>query len=529
MLTKRSRLVKKVRNFVVYFDHDDNISGINWDDIVANPIASLPKVISPTKVKYVENKWEKLPAFYSNLNNSADGFGIPTNGHSGGAEDENSGSECDSDFIDSDYEVGVGDDDLFVDNADPDVIDEGVAKGKSIGKSKNALVSKGEYVSDREGDELTSDEDELYLPESEGEGQCSKQFKPFRDEDMENPIFKVSMIFDSVELLRKAITEYSLKHRVEIRLPRNEKKRLRAECVDGCPWTVYASSDSRTKGLMVKTFNGEHNCQKKWVLKRCTSKWLASKYVENFKADQKMTLTNFARIVQKEFNITPPRTKLARARRLAMKVVLGDELDQYNKLWDYGHELRRSNPGSTFFLKLDNSLFSSIYVSLDACKRGFLAGCRPLICLDGCHLKTKYGGIMLTAVGIDPNDCIYPIAFAIVEVESLLTWKWFLETLKEDLGIENTYPWTVMTDKQKGLIPAVGQVFPESEHRFCVRHLYSNFQQHFKGENLKNQLWACARSTTVERWNLNFGGLTPAAVWSTAHGEEARRPLSRGC
>jgi len=90
-----------------------------------------------------------------------------------------------------------------------------------------------------------------------------------------------------------------------------------------------------------------------------------------------------------------------------------------------------------------------MYVSLDACKRGFLAACRPLICLDGCHLKTKYGGIMLTAVGIDPNDCIYPIAFAVVEVESLSSWKWFLQTLKDDLGIENTYPWTIMTDKQK--------------------------------------------------------------------------------
>lgn len=64
-------------------------------------------------------------------------------------------------------------------------------------------------------------------------------------------------------------------------------------------------------------------------------------------------------------------------------------------------------------------------------------------------MKTKYGGILLTAVGIDPNDCIYPVAFAVVEVESLVTWKWFLETLKEDLGIANTYPWTIMTDKQK--------------------------------------------------------------------------------
>ena len=58
--------------------------------------------------------------------------------------------------------------------------------------------------------------------------------------------------------------------------------------------------------------------------------------------------------------------------------------------------------------------------------------------------------------------------------------------------------------KQKGLIPAVEKVFPESEHRFYVRHLYSNFQGHFKGENLKDQLWACIRSSTIEKWNMNM-------------------------
>jgi len=132
---------------------------------------------------------------------------------------------------------------------------------------------------------------------------------------------------------------------------------------------------------------------------------------------------------------------------------------------------------------------------------GFLSGCRPVICLDGCHIKTKFGGQLLTAIGIDPNDCIFPVAMAVVEVECLASWKWFLETLKGDLGIENTTPWTIMTDKQKGLIPVVQQTFLDAEHMFCVRHLYSNFQGKFKWENLKNQLWACARASTVLRWN----------------------------
>jgi hypothetical protein len=53
---------------------------------------------------------------------------------------------------------------------------------------------------------------------------------------------------------------------------------------------------------------------------------------------------------------------------------------------------------------------------------------------------------------MDPNDCIFPIAMAAVEVEDTSSWTWFLETLKSDLGIVNTAPWTIMSDKQKVIL-----------------------------------------------------------------------------
>lgn len=36
--------------------------------------------------------------------------------------------------------------------------------------------------------------------------------------------------------------------------------------------------------------------------------------------------------------------------------------------------------------------------------------CRPIIRVDGCFLKGPHGGILLTAVGVDPNNNLFPIA-----------------------------------------------------------------------------------------------------------------------
>ena len=342
------------------------------------------------------------------------------------------------------------------------------------------------------------------LPNEKGDSD-SMNFKSFRDEDLNNPTFSVGLVFPSVEkLIRQAITKYSVRNRVEIKMPRNDRIRLKAHCAPGCPWNLYASMDSRFKAFVVKTYYGKHTCQREWSVRKCTSKWLADKYLEAFRANDKMSITSLGRTVQRDLNLTPSRSKLARVRRLIMKKIHGDEVEQFNILWDYGQELRRSNPGSSLYVNLAGNLFTSCYMSIDACKRGFLSGCRPIICLDGCFIKTKFGGQLLTAVGMDPNDCIFPIAMTVVEVESLSTWKWFLQTLKDDLKIDNTYPWTIMTDKQKGLIPAVQQVFSESEHRFCVRQLYSNFNEKFKGEVLKNQLWCCARASSVQSFQRNM-------------------------
>ena len=93
------------------------------------------------------------------------------------------------------------------------------------------------------------------------------------------------------------------------------------------------------------------------------------------------------------------------------------------------------NIGSTMKIQIANNVFERMYVYFDACKRGFIAGCRPLIGIDCCHLKGKTEGQLLVAVGKDVNDNIFPVAYAIVEIENKSSWTWFLQCLLDDIGI----------------------------------------------------------------------------------------------
>jgi hypothetical protein len=435
-------VAQKVTNLVVYVDHTDCVNNVDWDDVVCNPVNELPKVLSPHKVIHVDkNLVEKLPVFYTDLKKGR----VEQSAENQEPVEEPEYEEEEQDFFDSDYDISDGDEDLFEDEVHLNVpVKKGNKKAKGS-QLKAVEVTKNDTVV---GDADTDDEG-LDLPESDGEGEERMRFNYWNPEDMSNPTFSVGLVFPSVQSVRAAITEYSIKHRVEIKMPRNDNRRIQAHCAPGCKWNLYASRDSRVNSFLVKTYYPIHNYQKEWVLRRCTSKWLTEKYIDSFRANEKMSITSFSRTIQKDWNLTPSRSKVARVRRMIMKVIHGDEIKQYDNLWEYAQELRRSNPGSSFYLNLAGNLLCTCFMALDACKRGFLDGCRPIICLDGCHIKTKYGGQLLTAVGMDPNDCIFPIAMAIFEVESFASWEWFLKTLKEELGIGNTYPWTIMTDKQK--------------------------------------------------------------------------------
>ena len=57
-------------------------------------------------------------------------------------------------------------------------------------------------------------------------------------------------------------------------------------------------------------------------------------------------------------------------------------------------------------------------MALSACISDFREYCRPVIAIDGTHLKGKYKGILFIATVMDGNDQIFSIAFGVGHLEN---------------------------------------------------------------------------------------------------------------
>ncbi|KAI3520085.1 hypothetical protein L1887_09307 [Cichorium endivia] len=274
------------------------------------------------------------------------------------------------------------------------------------------------------------------------------------------------------------------------------------EVIDNDEWdSAGENSDDERRKAVLKQLSNEKRC----------SHGQASRSKENDQVELNPTvpLRSLQDQLQNKYDLGVSIHKVQRAKAAALNHVIGDYTKQYEVLRDYLMELQATNDGtivklevvSEANLSLQTRQFKRVYVCFGALKKGFKAGLRDLIGLDGAFMKGPFPGQVLTAVGVDSNNGIYPVAYAIVEAETASSWKWFLQCLGDDLGLYANSNFTFISDRQKGIIPALAQLYPCAEHRFCLRHIYDNMKKTWKTREYKDFLWKCATATTVPEFD----------------------------
>ncbi|XP_059670866.1 uncharacterized protein LOC132316402 [Cornus florida] len=257
-----------------------------------------------------------------------------------------------------------------------------------------------------------------YSDSAEFSGESGDERKGFVHQHIKGIVFKYGAngeikfvkdhLFDNINHFRTVLKEYSVQKGFKLVMKKNERIRVTSHCGNpGCHWRIHATVLEDQVTYKVKTIGPEHTCIRTTKNKVVTSTFIANKLVNKFKNQPDISLKKLEQEVRDHFKVEVSEACLMGARKKALEKNEGTHADSFSKLWKYAAEIQKTNPGSLVFIKHsqeEEPRFIRMFLSFAAVLNGFRDGCRPFIGLDGCFLKGPFGGILISAVGLDGNN-----------------------------------------------------------------------------------------------------------------------------
>ncbi|GJT81092.1 multidrug resistance-associated protein 5 [Tanacetum coccineum] len=206
-----------------------------------------------------------------------------------------------------------------------------------------------------------------------------------------------------------------------------QRKQTKYHCASSdalhkCPWRCYARWMTNEKTFQCISLVDEHTCVRNFNFDALVNyKWIAKIFGDKIRANPNIKLCDIADLVMKKYKCKVSLNQRVNAKKYALTEYEKSIGEHYSMLKSYGKAILDSNPGSTVKLGV-------------------------IVNPDGeTYFDSPNQGEILTAIGRDGNNHIYPVAWAV------------------------------------GLIEAVKDVMSNVEHKQCARHIYENFRKQYPG------------------------------------------------
>lgn len=323
-----------------------------------------------------------------------------------------------------------------------------------------AETSVGGYVSEYE-----DSEDEIHTPpntDDENDGTARKGRRGMivsQDADFSTFTWAVGQRFANRGDFKQAVSRYAIMQGRDLSFVMSNKNRQQhvgVRCVDGCPFYLYGSWHSRNATFLVKRVDGSHTCHRNMNKNRqLKSTWAAREMLEVFKARPHWPAKDIIEAIRRSYKVIVKKDFAYKVKYHAHRMLHGSMKEHYMKVERYIQAVKGSSSGTTIQLVVDTSkqtnppIFQRLYTCFEGIKQGWKEGCRRVICVDAAFLKTFLGGQILSAVGRDPNEQMYPLAWAIAEGENNSSWTWFISQLQTDLELGDGSGIAIISDEHQ--------------------------------------------------------------------------------
>jgi hypothetical protein len=340
---------------------------------------------------------------------------------------------------------------------------------------------------------------------------------------IEHPLV-IGQEFADVETCRRTLKDIAIALHFDLRIVKSDRSRFIAKCnKEGCPWRVHVAKCPGVPTFTIRTLHGEHTCEgvHNHHHQQASVGWVARSVEARIRDNPQYKPKEILQDIRDQHGVAVSYMQAWRGKERSMAALHGTFEEGYRLLPAYCEQMRKTNPGSiaTVVATGQENCFQRLFISYRASIYGFINACRPLLELDRAHLKGKYLGTLLCAAAVDADDALFPLAIAIVDVESDESWMWFMSELRKLLGVN--------TDNMPRLTSAF--------HGFCLRYVSENFRDTFKNTKLVNIFWNAVYALTAVEFESKIAEMVevsqdvipwfqhfPPQLWAVAYFEGVR-------
>ncbi|KAH1209954.1 hypothetical protein GmHk_15G044348 [Glycine max] len=302
----------------------------------------------------------------------------------------------------------------------------------------------------------------------------------------------------------------------------------------------------------VTQWGGPHSCLNMSITQdhdKLDSDLIATCVLGMIKEDPSLKISLIHERINGMFNYNISYRKAWKEKQKAITIEYGDWDESYAALPSWLKHMKNHSPGSYYqicdddfvvgnIVSREHRQFHRVFWTFSQCKEAFKY-CKPIIQVDGTFMYGKYRGTLLIATTQDGNSHVLPLAFAVVEGETLTASSWFLAHLREHVTYKDGI--CLISDRHASIKSAVanealGWQPPHAYHVYCVHHIASNFNHKFKNGKQKEMLKKLGYTPCKHIFDKNFDKfceLSPPVKawirkiskekWTMAYDKEGRR------